>query len=923
MRLAENIAAIWRVFARDVRRVLHSPVALVVVAGACLMPSLYAWYCVAANWDPYQNTASIEVAVANLDEGAESSVAGHLEVGDQVVAKLRDNHQLGWQFTDKDQALRGVESGEYYAALIIPRTFSADFASAFSGDPTQPVIDYYVNEKLSAVAPKVTDAGATTLEEEIDHAFVTAVSEAVVEKAQKEGTTVEERADAATTGLAGDLARARTALDGTRAALDGVSPAADAARQAVADARATIDALDGELPALADDLAQAQSQLDEARAAAQAYGTRLTSGMASGAAALGQASLAADGAIGQATADLQQAQALTDTALSDARQLLDENGALITALEPEAAGRPALSDALARLRDENARLQQTVGSLESQSAVLASAAERAGQAADAADQALGQAADQLGAASRSLGDSVLPDVGRSLDSLSQALGTLRGVAVALQPELARASAVLESLGQALDQAEAAARDAGASLTAAEGRLDDTLADLEALRSSASAGELAQLLGLDPQDVGSFLAAPVSLKTVDVYPVRNYGSGVAPFYTNLALWVAGFILMALLRIRVDPEGLPPLTITQGYLGRWLLFVTLGLAQGLIVTVGDLVLGIQCDQPALFVLAGLVTVFVDVNIMFALAYAFRHIGKAVAVILLIVQIPGSSGMFPVEMMPPFFQALNPLLPFTYSIDAMREAIGGLYGADYWIDLGRLLLFVPPSLLIGLVLGRYAFNLNLLFDDKLGQTGLLASEDAADGARRERFRLRPLLRAVLENATYRAELAGRAERFRRSYPRLIRIGWVLVFAQPLATFLVMVAAHADLETKIVLIAAMVTGLIAVDGYLVAVEYVNARLASQLRLSSLGPDGIARAAQASLPQAPKAAEDEGEGRRRALSPTLAGAAGATSPAHGAETQGAPITPEAGGAHGAPDGAAAPSPADDGATPSRGEARS
>lgn len=849
MRLTENIAAIWRVFTRDVRRLLRNPVALIVVAGVCLMPSLYAWYCIAANWDPYQNTASIKVAVANLDEGADSAVAGHLEVGDQVVEKLHDNHQLGWQFTDEEQARRGVESGEYYAALIIPRDFSADFTSVFDGSFTQPTIDYYVNEKLSAVAPKVTDAGATTLEEEINRTFVTTVSQTVVEMAQKAGTQVEDRADTATGSLADDLTRTRAAIGETRALIDGTAPTVASARQAVTSAGDTLSTLEGELPRLADDLAQAQGQLDEVRAAAQTYGTKLAAGMASGATALGKATLAADGAIGQATASLQQGRQLVDTALATARQLLQENDALIAALEPEAASYPQLKDALDRLHDEDARLQQTVASLEEQSRVLADAATKADQAASAADQALGQAADQLDAASRSLTDTVLPDVGRSLDALSQALGTLRGVTTALQPELSRARATLASLDQVLGQADEAARAAGDSLAAVQDQLDGMLTDLEALRSSSSVDELAQFLGLDAQDIGSFMAAPVSLKTVDVYPVRNYGSGVAPFYTNLALWVAGFILMAIVRIRVDPEGLPPLTITQAYLGRWLLFMALGLVQGLIVTVGDLVLGIQCDNPTLFVLAGVVTVLVDVNIMYALAYAFKHIGKAVAVILLIVQIPGSSGMFPIEMMPPFFQALNPLLPFTYSIDAMREAIGGLYGLDYWADLGRLLLFVPIALFTGLVLGRYAFNLNLLFDEKLGRTDLLDSEDPGDGAHRERFRLRTMMRALLENASYRSQLADRAARFRRSYPRLIRAGWVLVFAQPVATFLVMLAVRADLETKIVLMAAMVVGIIVVDGYLIAVEYVNARLASRLRLSELGPDDLARAAQASLP--------------------------------------------------------------------------
>ena len=161
-----------------------------------------------------------------------------------------------------------------------------------------------------------------------------------------------------------------------------------------------------------------------------------------------------------------------------------------------------------------------------------------------------------------------------------------------------------------------------------------LTDLTALQNSATVKDLAGYLKADPEKIGAFMAAPVALDTQPVYPVKNYGSGVTPFFTNLALWVAGFILMAMVKLRVDPEGLPKFTAVQAYFGRWLFYMVCGLAMGLVCCVGDLALGIQCESPAAFIGAGLLTVFVDVNLMFALAYAFRHIGKAIAVILLIV-------------------------------------------------------------------------------------------------------------------------------------------------------------------------------------------------------------------------------------------------------------------------------------------------
>ncbi|MFR2950711.1 MAG: YhgE/Pip family protein [Collinsella intestinalis] len=137
-----------------------------------------------------------------------------------------------------------------------------------------------------------------------------------------------------------------------------------------------------------------------------------------------------------------------------------------------------------------------------------------------------------------------------------------------------------------------------------------------------------------------------------------------------------------------------------LRRWMLMVLLGFVQSIIVCAGDLVLGIQCEHPALFMLAGVFTSFVYVNIIYALAISFKHIGKAIGVILVIVQIPGSSGMYPIEMMPGFFQALHPLLPFTYGINAMRETIGGMYGMDYLMNLVALGVFLLIALFVGVL-------------------------------------------------------------------------------------------------------------------------------------------------------------------------------------------------------------------------------
>ena len=219
-RMRTYLGVIFAIFARDVKRVLRNPVALVIALGMIVMPSAYAWYVVAANWDPYSNTADMLVAVANEDAGADNPETGHLDVGAQVVAQLHDNHEMGWEFTDAEAAINGVYEGRYWAALVIPKDFSEDFASVFTGDFTQPTIDYYVNEKPSSIAPKVTDAAANAVEAAVNENFVKTVSEKVVGTTQKVGAEAEEKANAAEGSLTAGVRSAKETVSETRATLE-------------------------------------------------------------------------------------------------------------------------------------------------------------------------------------------------------------------------------------------------------------------------------------------------------------------------------------------------------------------------------------------------------------------------------------------------------------------------------------------------------------------------------------------------------------------------------------------------------------------------------------------------------------------------------------------------------------------------------
>ncbi|KAB2380552.1 YhgE/Pip domain-containing protein [Bacillus toyonensis] len=162
---------IWRIYKTDLRNVAKHWAAIVIVLGLMILPSLYAWFNIKASWDPYGNTKEVPIAVSNQDAG--SNLRGKdINIGDEIVDSLKKNKNLGWKFVDEKQAIYGVERGDYYASITIPKDFSEKIATVLDENPKKPELDYYVNEKVNAIAPKITAKGASGITEEISKNFV-------------------------------------------------------------------------------------------------------------------------------------------------------------------------------------------------------------------------------------------------------------------------------------------------------------------------------------------------------------------------------------------------------------------------------------------------------------------------------------------------------------------------------------------------------------------------------------------------------------------------------------------------------------------------------------------------------------------------------------------------------------------------------
>ncbi|KAA8832346.1 YhgE/Pip domain-containing protein [Bifidobacterium tissieri] len=761
---------ILQIFIRDVRNAVSNVIGVIVTMGLVIVPSLYAWFNIAASWDPYSNTASLKVAVASADKGYQSDlIPVKINVGETVISTLRANHQLDWVFTDPDKAEDGVRSGDYYAAIVIPDSFSADMMTLFSPKVKHAKLKYYTNEKINAIAPHVTDEGADTITNQIDSTFAKTIGQVGLDLA----TTLAKYAQsdqmqnyvANATGhinAMGDQlasASAQTAsysklLGATEGIIDSTSNLINSSGSAVADAKNGLNqaqdgvkSLDGALSGTANTLSAALSRSEQSYdsvsgqvdTAFDAIGTQSDEAGKQLTDLSGKVSSAADGY-----------QSLID-ALNDMKNATGgsggaggANGDVQTALDDAIT---AVTNAQKAQKDLAGQLSNAAGTINGTSDdVTAKRNDLKTQIADAKKSvtdvrntydsglkpklaALADSIDTVSSQTRGVADGVsatVNDLKNVSGSADTSIAGIRKILDSATQRLASAGDSMHELGkQIAGIAGSAESGTGASGTGADAGTtgtqsgSDTNDDPSSSTDSLTSAQLDQLANLDPEALATLLSSPVSVNRVAVYHIANYGSAMAPFYTILAIWVGSIVLVAMMKVAMSDRGreevlaatgAPRLRLHQQYFGRYLFFMLLALLQGALVGLGDLYyLGIQSEHPLQFLLVCEVAAIVFSNITYTLALSFGDIGKAIAVVLLVMQVAGSGGTFPIETLPPVFRALYPFLPFPHGIAAMHAAMAGAFGAEFWRETALLAAFIVPSLLLGLVLRKPVIRLN----------------------------------------------------------------------------------------------------------------------------------------------------------------------------------------------------------------------
>ena len=691
---------IFRVFLSDVKRLRSNVVAIVIIMGLSIIPALYAWFNIMSNWDPYGTSATsqMKVAVCSQDSGVEIGSLS-LNVGDEVITGLKENTTIGWVFTaSKDEALEGVNSGDYYAALIVPESFTTDFISFLGGDPKNPTIAYYENSKKNAIATKITGKAKTAVQEQVNQKVISTLTEVLTESG-------------------------KILAENDENGVDIVASTADQLDELDSSLQTYVNILNtfSLVTASASDLAEsAQSLLINTQGifdSSQDSVSNMQSSVLSGAQTADTVSSLIGISLDSVEQDL--------TLLSDQMDTLTVGDSFDSIRNQVDTAKTMSKSTISVLKDIFGETDQYVSAVDKSFKQLNTDLTAFKKDANVTAQSLKHLKRTIKADIKDCKNSirkirntyqyqVQPDVSRSVLRMEQALIQTGKMLNNIERSFGTIDRALESYQTTLDSGTddiTATKDYIVSLQSDIRKLSKSL---RALSGDEQYNEMMDLLKNDPTLMASFMASPVSMETKAVYPIETYGSAMAPFYTVLAIWVGALILVALIHVKVAPVENLKVRPWQAYFGRYITFFLIGQAQTAITVLGDLFyVDIQCPHPFLFWLASAASSFVFTLLIYSLTVAMGNVGEAVAVIVMVIQVAGAGGTFPIEVLPEVYQMIYKFLPFTYCMNALRECVGGLYKNDYWMDLRALGIYILISLFIGLVVAVPLRRLNKVIE------------------------------------------------------------------------------------------------------------------------------------------------------------------------------------------------------------------
>ena len=692
---------IIEIFKNDIREIFRKTRTWIVIIGLILLPSMYAWPNILSAWDPYGHTNNIKVAVVTEDSGAEVS-GQKVNLGENLVEGLKNNKNLDWQFVkNKQEAEDGVKIGDYYASIVIPKSFSDDITSVSRGVPKKATIEYTVNEKINAISPKITNSGASAIANNISKSFVEIANGVIFEKLHEAGIKFEQNLPSiekmkeeifklndnfsnyenVLSELIGKTEQGQKILNTIQQTLPDIDRfstnsimLADKADITINNIQSfnekllplisnhlkVVEDVSGEANSLAQKIQSKPDNVEETKEKLKLLNTRLEAG--------------------------EERLRVVKNIFEYLNELSGEN-----ILQNQLNKINTLENDLTKVKEVNNKIYTNIDNYD--------------EIADDIKKDFVDRTKRINEISTNidnrLNDDIAPLVAKVLTKADININEISKLIIGAQNELPEVEAKILSTEVKIQRAHAKLITIQKELPEAKEKIKKLTEEIKKSETGANTNMLFNLLKVDYKQQAEFFANPVQLSENKLYHIKNYGSAMTPFYTVLSIWVGALLMSSLLTTKVeDEEG--KYKPYEKYFGRWILFLVISLLQTLVITLGDMyILGTQAVSPYRFVFYGLLIASLFSSIIYTIVHLLGNVGKAICIILLVLQLGSSGGTFPIQMTSSFFQALYPKVPFTYSIGLLREAVGGVYIPAAQRDMKILLIGIVITLVSGTIL------------------------------------------------------------------------------------------------------------------------------------------------------------------------------------------------------------------------------
>lgn len=708
-----------KVFKRDIKNLSRNPIALIIIVGVCFLPSLYAWVNIKACWNPYENTSTVPIAIVNNDKGATLD-GKKLNVGNDVVSQLRRNKKIGWKFVSQKKGSRGVLDGTYYAMIEIPSDFTKDLTSVATGKPKKPTIIYKVNTKSNPVAGKITEVAEETLVNQINSNFIATVNKTIFSSLNTYGKDIEDSKDKIV-----EVKKAVIALDEH---MDLINFILDSVNNNSANLTEYLKSIQSTLPQVSngiDSVSKANLNTSENIKNIKDSLNNSFNGIDSTLNQINNQNNQIKDIVNNLNNSDSASKEAAKTAISQINKQIDNSKSQIDSIvkylkefnkiKPNEKINKLINN-LENIKDQLDTEKDSLGSLNSK---LNESVDSIKETIDSVNSTLSSLSNNVNSAIDSYDSQVRPALNNTADSLVTATKDASSLVESSKGLVKAVNDMLGYTSQGSDLTSEMSKDLDNKLNQFKETIHMLSTELKKVNDNDLDGIIA-ILQSKPEVMGNYISNPFNLKSEPIYPIANYGSGMAPIYTTLALWVGGIVLVSLMT--TEAEGFEDLRIKEKYLGKMITFVFFAMVQGFIVALGDkLVLGVQTESLGLFIFTAVLSSAVFTIILYTLVSLFGNIGKAIGIVMMVMQIAGSGGTYPIQVDPLIFRILQPFFPFTYTLSNLREAIAGPLLSTVMFNVVILIVFGVINILIGYFLKERLNKSVTRFEKEFKESGL----------------------------------------------------------------------------------------------------------------------------------------------------------------------------------------------------------